>query len=105
MSVQASAAHLLTLVESLEPMVSQIALHTAKQNLYRAGTSIIEWSGTVELQSLDAHTNGMFQQLMKVSSNGLTGSDKDAKVALRSLLTHTIVFKAALKKHARESKA
>jgi hypothetical protein len=54
---------------------------------------------------MDAHTHGMFQQLMKTSSNGLTGSDKDAKVALRSLLTHTIVFKAALKKHAKQSKA
>jgi hypothetical protein len=105
MSVQASAAHLLTLVESLEPMVSQNAFHTPTQALYLAATSIIDWSKTVEMESLDPHTNGMFQQLMTTSSNGLTGSDKDAKVALRSLWTHTIVFKAALKKHARQSKA
>lgn len=105
MSVQASAAHLLTLVESLEPMVSQNALRTPTQTLYLAASSIVEWSHTAELQSLDVYGARMFQQLMTVSSNGLTGSDKDAKAALRALQTHAIVFKAALKKHRQQRKA
>lgn len=104
MSVQPSTLHLLAFVESLEPLVTPISLPTATQTLYRAATSIVEWSKTADLQSLDGHSARMFQHLTKVASKGLSGKPEDAKASLRALLTNIVVFKAALKSQMRKSK-